>query len=99
MMNSIKTRVTVATVYVTFTDKAKAGETKRILFLNNPTKAEVKTEYEKTLSADVKKVTVCELDKLTLEIDFTSATLVKTLESFITEYVKTITEFETVVIY
>ena len=99
MQTTIKTKVTVATVYVVFADKTKASETRRVLFIGTPTKVEVKTEYEKTLIPDnAKKVTVCELERINLECNLTSAFLVKTVEDFIIENAKTVTEFESTII-
>lgn len=60
---------------------------------------DVKKEYEKTLVVDeIKKTTVCELEKINLDCDLTSAMLVKTVEDFIIDCAKTITEFESTVI-
>ena len=100
MQTTIKTRVTVATIYVTFTEKTKASETRRVLFIGTPTKADVKKEYEKTLVVDeIKKVTVCELEKINLDCDLTNAMLVKTIEDFIIDCAKTVTEFESTILY
>ena len=99
MKSTIKTRVTVATIYVVFADKSKASEARRVLFIGTPTKEEVKKEYEKTLVADeIKKTTVCELEKINLDCNLTSAMLVKKVEDFIIDCAKTITEFESTII-
>lgn len=100
MKTTIKTRITVATIYVTFTEKTKASETTRYLFIGSPTKAEVKKAYDKTVLADdVKKSTVCELEKINLDCDLTNAMLVKTIEDFIIDCAKTVTEFESTILY
>lgn len=99
MQTTIKTKVTVATIYVVFTDKTKASETRRVLFIGSPTKAGVKKEFEKTLVADeIKKVTICELEKINLNCDLTSDMLVKTVEDFIIDCAKTVTGFESTII-
>ena len=99
MQTTVKTKVTVATIYVVFVDKAKASETRRVLFIGTPTKADIKNKYEKTLIADgFKKTTVCELEKINLECNLTSAMLVKTVEDFIINCAKTVTEFESTII-
>lgn len=100
MQTTLKTKVTVATIYVVFSDKEKASETRRVLFIGSPTKAEVKKEFEKTLVADeIKKSTVCELEKINLDCNLTNAMLVKTVEDFIIDCAKTVTEFESTIIY
>lgn len=100
MQTTIKTKVTVATIYVVFSDKEKASETRRVLFIGSPTKAEVKKEFEKTLVADkIKKTTVCELEKINLDCDLTSDMLVKTIEDFIIDCAKTVIEFESTIVY
>jgi hypothetical protein len=99
MQTTLKTKVTVATIYVLFSNKEKASETRRVLFIGSPTTAEVKKEFEKTLVADeIKKTTVCELEKINLICDLTSAMLVKTVEDFIIDCAKTVTEFESTII-
>jgi hypothetical protein len=98
MQTTVKTKVTVATIYVVFADKTKASETRRVLFIGTPTKADVKKEYEKTLVDEIKKTTVCELEKINLDCDLTSVMLVKTVEDFIIDCAKTVTEFESTII-
>ena len=99
MQTTVKTKVTVATIYVVFTDKTKSSETRRVLFIGTPTKADVKKEYEKTLVVDeIKKTTVCELEKINIDCDLTSAMLVKTVEDFIIDCAKTLTDFESTII-
>lgn len=100
MQTTLKTKVTVATIYVVFSDKEKASETRRILFIGSPTKAEVKKEFEKTIVADeIKKATVCELEKINLDCNLTNAMLVKNVEDFIIDCAKTVTDFESTIIY
>ena len=99
MQTTLKVKVTIATIYVTYTDKSKSSETKRVLFIGTPTKAEVKNMFDKTLVAgDIKKTTVCELEKINLDCDLTSAKLVKTVEDFIIESAKTVAEFDNTII-
>lgn len=100
MQTTLKAKVTVATIYVVFSNKEKASETRRVLFIGSPTKAEVKKEFEKTLVADeIKKITICELEKINLDCDLTSGMLVKTVEDFIINCAKTVTEFESTMLY
>ena len=99
MKKTLKVKITIATIYVTFADKSKSSETRRVLFIGTPIKADVKKMFDKTLVADdIKKTTVCELEKINLECDLTSADLIHTFEDFIIEKAKTVAEFDSTII-
>lgn len=97
MQSTIKTPVTVATFYVTFSDDTPNG-THKHLFYGKPTKATMKTAFEKCFNGNsIKKVTVVDVERTNLEIDFTSAFLVKTVADFIEEHAHNLLEFESVI--
>lgn len=98
MQSTIKTPVTVGTFYVTFTDDTPNG-THKHLFFGKPTKADMKKAFEKCFNGNaIKKVTVVDVERVTLDIDFTSAFLVKTVSDFIEEHAHNVLDFESTIV-
>ena len=98
MQSTIKTPVTVGTFYVTFTDDTP-NTTPKHLFFGKPTKKEMKDAFEKHFSGNaIKKVTVVDVERVNLEIDFTSAFIVKTVSDFIEEHAHNVLEFESAIV-
>lgn len=98
MQTTIKTPVTIATFYVTFSDDTPNG-THKHLFYGKPTKKETKDAYEKVFSSNsIKKVTVVDIERENLTINITSAFLVKTVGDLIEEIAHNTLDFESAIV-
>lgn len=98
MTSTIKTPVTVATFYVTFSDDTPNG-THKHLFFGKPSKGDMKNAFEKVFSGNaIKKVTVVDVERENLTIDITNAFLVKTVEDLITEIAHNTLDFESAIV-
>lgn len=98
MTSTIKTPVTIATFYVTFSDDTPNG-THKHLFYGKPTKCDMKKAFEKAFEGNaIKKATVVDVERVNLTIDITSAFLVKTVGDLIEEIAHNTLEFESVII-
>lgn len=98
-MNTIvKTPVTVATIYVNFSDDTPNG-THNYLFFGKPTKKKMKTAFEKAYSGNsIKKSTIVDVARKNLEIELSDAFLVKTVEDLIIEFAHNELNFESTII-
>lgn len=98
MTTTIKTPVTIATFYVTFSDGTPNG-TRKHLFYGKPSKGDMKKAYEKTFEGfATKKVTVVDVERENLTIDITSAFLVKTVGDLIEEIAHNTLDFESAIV-
>lgn len=98
MQTTIKTPITIATFYVTFSDDTPNG-THKHLFYGKPTKKEIKDAYEKVFSSNsIKKVTVVDIERENLTINITSAFLVKTVGDLIEEIAHNTLDFESAIV-
>ena len=98
MNSTIKTTVTIATIYNTYTDDTPSGTHKYLLF-GKPTKGEVVKAFDKCFAGNnIKRVTVCEIERHNLTLNLTPAFLVKTVEDFIIELARNELEFESTLI-
>ena len=98
MNSTIKTPITIVTFYVTFSDDTPNG-THKHLFYGKPSKGDMKKAFEKTFEGNaIKKVTVVDVERKNLTIDFTSAFLVKTVGDFIKEIAHNTLDFESVIV-
>ena len=98
MTSTMKTPVTIATFYVTFSDDTPNG-THKHLFYGKPSKGDMKKAFEKAFEGNaIKKVTVVDVERENLTIDFTSAFLVKTVGDLIEEIAHNTLDFESVII-
>ena len=101
MQTTIKTPVTIATFYVTFSDDTPNGIHKH-LFYGKPSKNDMKKAFEKTFKGNaikkIKKITVIDVERKNLNIDFTSAFLVKTVGDLISEIAHNTLDFESAII-
>lgn len=98
MNSTIKTPVTIATFYVIFSDDTPNG-THKYLFYGKPSKNDIKKAFEKAFKGNaIKKVTVVDVERNNLIIDFTSAFLVKTVGDFIEEIAHNTLDFESAIV-
>lgn len=98
MTSTMKTPVTIATFYVTFSDDTTNG-THKHLFYGKPSKGDMKKAFEKTFEGNaIKKVTVVDVERENLTIDFTSAFLVKTVGDLINEIAHNTLDFESAIV-
>lgn len=98
MTSTMKTPVTIATFYVTFSDDAPNG-THKHLFYGKPSKVDMKKAFEKAFEGSaIKKVTVVDVERENLTIDFTSAFLVKTVGDLISEIAHNTLDFESAIV-
>lgn len=98
MTSTIKTPVTIATFYITFSDDTPNG-THRHLFYGKPSKGDMKKAFEKAFEGNaIKKVTVVDIERVNLTIDITSAFLVKTTGDLIEEIAHNTLDFESAII-
>lgn len=98
MNSTIKTPVTIATIYNNYED-ARAGETHKYMLFGKPTKGEIMKAFDKAhLNEGIKRVTVCDVERHNLTLNFTSAFLVKTVEDFIIELAHNELDFESTLI-
>lgn len=98
MTSTIKTPVTIATFYVTFSDDTPNG-THKHLFYGKPSKGDMKKAFEKTFEGKaIKKVTVVDVERENLTIDITSAFLVKTVGDLISEIAHNTLDFESAIV-
>lgn len=98
MTTTIKTPVTIATFYVTFSDDTPNG-TRKHLFYGKPSKGNMKKAYEKTFEGNaIKKVIVVNVERENLTIDITSAFLVKRVDDLIEEIAHNTLDFESAIV-
>lgn len=98
MTTTIKTPVTIATFYVTFSDDTPNG-THRHLFYGKPNKNDMKKAFEKVFSGNsIKKVTVVVVERENLTIDAISDFLVKPVGDLIEEFAHYTLDFESAII-
>lgn len=98
MTTTIKTPVTVATFYVTYSDDTPNG-THRHLFYGKPSKNEMKNAFEKCFEGNsIKKVTVVDVERENLTINAISDFLVKPVGDLIEEFAHYTLDFESVII-
>ncbi len=98
MTSTMKTPVTIATFYVTFSDDTPNG-THKHLFYGKPSKGDIKKAFEKAFEGNaIKKVTVVDVERENLTIDFTSAFLVKTVGDLISEIAHNTLDFESAIV-
>lgn len=98
MISTMKTPVTIATFYVTFSDDTPNG-THKHLFYGKPSKGDMKKAFEKAFEDNaIKKVTVVDVERENLTIDFTSTFLVKTVGDLISEIAHNTLDFESVIV-
>lgn len=98
MTTTVKTPVTIATFYVTFSDDTPNG-THKHLFYGKPTKGDMKKAFEKAFVGNaIKKATVVDVERVNLTIDITNAFLVKTIGDLIEEIAHNTLDFESVII-
>lgn len=98
MISTMKTPVTIATFYVTFSDDTPNG-THKHLFYGKPSKVDMKKAFEKTFEGfTIKKVTIVDVERENLTIDITSAFLVKTIGDLIEEIAHNTLDFESVIV-
>lgn len=98
MTSTIKTPVTIASFYVTFSDDTPNGIHKH-LFYGKPAKSDMKKAFEKAFVGNaIKKATVVDVERVNLTIDITSAFLVKTIGDLIEEIAHNTLDFESVII-
>ena len=98
MTSTIKTPVTIATFYTTFSDDTPNG-THKYLFYGKPSKADMKKAYEKAFEGNaIKKATVVDVERVNLTIDITSAFLVKTVGDLIEEIAHNTLDFESAIV-
>lgn len=98
MTTTIKTPVTIATFYVTFSDDTP-NKTHRYLFYGKPSKGDMKKAFEKAFEGNaIKKATVIDVERVNLTIDITSAFLVKTVGDLIEEIAHNTLDFESVIV-
>ena len=98
MTSTMKTPVTIATFYVTFSDDTPNG-THKHLFYGKPSKGDMKKAFEKAFEGNaIKKVTVVDVERENLTIDITSAFLVKTIGDLIEEIAHNTLDFESAIV-
>lgn len=98
MTTTIKTPVTIATFYVTFSDDTPNG-THKHLFYGKPSKGDMKKAFEKAFEGNaIKKVSVVDVERENLTIDITSAFLVKRVDDLIEEIAHNTLDFESVIV-
>lgn len=98
MTSTMKTPVTIATFYVTFSDDTPNG-TRKHLFYGKPSKGDMKKAFEKEFEDDaIKKVTVVDVERENLTIDFTNEFLVKTVGDLIIEIAHNTLDFESAIV-
>lgn len=98
MTSTMKTPVTIATFYVTFSDDTPNGAHKH-LFYGKPSKADMKKAFEKEFEDKaIKKVTVVDVERENLTIDFTNEFLVKTVGDLIIEIAHNTLDFESAIV-
>lgn len=98
MTSTIKTPITVATFYVIYSDDTPNG-THRHLFYGKPSKNEMKKAFEKEFEGNaIKKVTVVDVERENLTIDFTSEFLVKNVGDLISEIAHNTLDFESAIV-
>lgn len=98
MTSTMKTPVTIATFYVTFSDDTPNG-THKHLFYGKPSKSDMKKAFEKAFEGNaIKKVTVVDVERENLTIDFTSEFLVKTVGDLISEIAHNTLDFESAIV-
>jgi hypothetical protein len=98
MTTTIKTPVTIATFYVSFSDDTPNGA-HRHLFYGKPSKGDIKKAFTKAFEGNaIKKATVVDVERVNLTIDITSAFLVKTIGDLIEEIAHNTLDFESTII-
>lgn len=98
MTSTMKTPVTIATFYVTFSDDTQNGVHKH-LFYGKPSKVDMKKAFEKEFENNaIKKVTVVDVERENLTIDFTSEFLVKNVGDLIIEMAHNTLDFESAIV-
>ena len=98
MTTTIKTPVTIATFYVTFSDDTPNG-THRHLFYGKPSKGDMKKAFEKAFKGNaINKVTVVDVERENLTITAISDFLVKSVGNLIEEFAHNTLDFESAII-